>query len=143
MSRRRPFLRSTSGRGRSRYRPCVDPWGKGQTARYRRRVEREQFVPEPELGLVHVSQLARCPEFTQKVPEKILKEFAWAVFVGIRESRFVRVPVYTRMHELSVATLKTLAYLTKGIVSNKMTKEHRNKLDPGTKALWNEARHRV
>ena len=105
LSRRRPFPCSTSGRGRSRYRLCVGPWEKGQTARYRRRIEREQFVPEPELGLVHVSRIARCPEFAQKVPEKTLKEFTWAVFVGIRESRFVRVPVYTRMHELSVATL--------------------------------------
>lgn len=85
--------------------PGVGPWGKGRTARYRCRIEREQLVPEPEPGLVHVSRIALCPEFAQKVPEKIPKEFTWAVFVGIRESRFVRVPVYTWMHELSVATL--------------------------------------
>ena len=85
--------------------PEVGPWKKGQAERYRRRVEREQLVLETEPGLVHVSQLARCSELAHKVPEKILKEFTWAVFVGIRERRFVRVPVYTKKYELSVATL--------------------------------------
>jgi len=80
--------------------PEVGPWEKGQTQRYRRRVEREQVVLEPEPGFVHVPQLARCPELAQKVPEKILKEFTWAVFVGIRERRFVRVPVLARCPEL-------------------------------------------
>ena len=85
--------------------PEVGPREKGQTERYRRRVEREQLVLEPEPGLVYVSQLARCSELARKVPEKILKEFTWAVFVGMRERRFVRVPVYTKMYEFSVATL--------------------------------------
>jgi len=43
-------------------------------------------------------------QLARKVTEKILKECTWAVFVGGRECRFVRVPVYTQMHKLSVAT---------------------------------------
>jgi len=33
------------------------------------------------------------------------------MFVGVREIRFVRVPVYTQMYEFSVATGEAVAYL--------------------------------
>ena len=90
------------------------PWEKGQTQRYRRRVEREKLVLETELPFAVDAQLARCPELAQKVPEKILKELTWAMFVGVRERRFVRVPVYTQRNKLSVATGKTVAYFAQG-----------------------------
>jgi len=74
--------------------PEVGPREKGQTERYRRRVEREQLVLEPEPGLVYVSQLARCSELARKVPEKILKEFTWAMFVRLREALLISTKSY-------------------------------------------------
>jgi hypothetical protein len=115
--------------------PGVGPWEKGQTQRYRRRVEREKLVLDTELPFAVDAQLARCPELVQKVPEMILKELTWTVFVGVRERRFVRVPVYTQKYKLSVAAGKTVAYFAQGISPCKMTKEHRNELGPGTESL--------
>jgi hypothetical protein len=115
--------------------PEVGPWEKGQTQRYRRRVEREKLVLETEFPFAVDAQLARCPELVQKVPEMILKELTWTVFVGVRERRFVRVPVYTQMYKLSVAAGKTVAYFAQGISPCKMTNEHRNELGPGTESL--------
>ena len=81
------------------------PWEKGQTQRYRRRVEREKLVLETELPFAVDAQLARCPELAQKDPEHVPEKLRRSMFVGIRERRFVRVPVYTQRNKLSVATL--------------------------------------
>jgi hypothetical protein len=49
------------------------PWEKGQTQRYRLRVEREKLVLEPELPLARISQSPRCPELIHKDPEHVEK----------------------------------------------------------------------
>jgi len=100
------------------------PREKGQTQRYRCRIEKKQLVLEPEFPRARISQSPRGPELIHKNPEHVPEKLRRSMFVGIRESRFVRVPVYTQMYELSVATLQAVAYLTQGISPCKMTKEH-------------------
>jgi len=100
------------------------PWEKGQTQRYRRRIEKKQLVLESKLPRARIPQSTGGPEFIHKDPEHVPEKLRRSMFVGIRESRFVRVPVYTQMYELPIATLKTVAYLTQRISPCKMTKQH-------------------
>ena len=55
--------------------PEVGPREKGQTERYRRRVEREQLVLEPELSFAEDAELTRRPETAEKGPEKVPEKF--------------------------------------------------------------------
>jgi hypothetical protein len=55
--------------------PEVGPWEKGQTQRYRRRIEREQLVLEPKLSFAEDAELARRPETAEKGPEKVPEKF--------------------------------------------------------------------
>ena len=119
------------------------PREKGQTKRYRRRVEREKLVLETELPFAVDAQLARCPELAQKVPEKILKELTWAMFVGVRERRFVRVPVYTQRNKLPVATLQAVAYLTQGGEPLQNDKTALKQTGSRNESLLNDAQPRV
>ena len=90
------------------------PWEKGQTQRYRCRIEKKQLVLEPELPWARIPQSTRGPEFIHKDPEHVPEKLRRPMFVGIRESRFVRVPVYAQRNKLPVATLQAMAYLTQG-----------------------------
>jgi len=86
---------------------------------------------------------ATAVQNNRKVPEKFLKEFTWAVFVGIRERRFVRVPVYSRMYEFSVAAGKAVAYFSERGEPLQDDKRASKQTDSRNESLLNDARHRI
>lgn len=71
-----------------------------------------------------------------------IKEFTWAVLVGIREHRFVRVPVYSQMYEFSLAAGKAVAYLSKrGEPLQQDDKRASKQTESRNESLLNYARH--
>ncbi|MPM70830.1 hypothetical protein SDC9_117791 [bioreactor metagenome] len=112
----------------------VRPWKQRQAERDGRRIEREQFVFEPELRLPR-SQMRHRPEACEEFVEEILEKSRRTVLVGIGERAPLRRRLDSQVDELSVAAGQAVDDLPERVRSRKVTEKHRYELCPGSEAL--------
>jgi len=92
-------------------------------------VQRKQLVLESELPLP--SRYGASVPVQQEI-EQIPVHLPWTVRIGIGKSRFSRKILKTKMPHLPRTTGKTPAYLPDTLCLGQLTKQHGNKMSPGT-----------
>jgi len=109
--------------------PELRPWKQAQTQGHRGRIQREQFILEPELVLARAKpSLVAKP--LHKRPEQFLEQCGGAVCVGIGQGGFVRGVLDAHMDELAHAAGQAVADFAQRVGVRELAEQHANELRP-------------
>lgn len=109
--------------------PEPRPGEQAQAQGYGGRIQRQEFVLEPELVLAR-TQLPVRAEALHESPEQVLEQGSGPMLVGVRQGGLVRRVPDAQMDELPKATGEAIADLAQRIGVGQLAKQHADELRP-------------